>query len=164
MVVHDERALETGGALALGTFIPYRLSLLAESVSRAFAQHYEQRFGITIPEWRVMAVLGEGSARSTQEVIERTRMDRVRVSRAAIRLEDKGLIVRTKPPGDQRAHRLQLSRRGLAMYRQIVPLAHALQAELVQVLGSRELQAFDAAVGKLLACADRLAPASGPQT
>ena len=142
--------------LILGEFLPYRLSVLAESVSRAFAQHYERRFGISIPEWRVVAVLGERSPSSTQEVIGRTRMDRVKVSRAAIRLEDKGLIARTPVPGDQRAHNLRLSRRGLVMYRQIVPIAHALQGELLRALGGKEGREFDDSVGKLLEHADRL--------
>lgn len=144
-------------ALALGRFLPYRLSVLAEAVSRAFARHYERRFGVTIPEWRIMAVLGEGP-RTTQEVIGRTRMDRAKVSRAAIRLQDKGLIARAPRPGDQRAHTLELSRRGLAVYRRIVPMAHALQAELVRALGADELRAFEAVLDKLQACADRLDP------
>lgn len=152
---HDDKAVDR---LSLAEFLPYRLSILAESVSRAFARHYEQRFGITVPEWRVMAVLGERSRQTTQEVIVRTRMDRVKVSRAAIRLEDKGLIARAPRPGDQRAYDLRLSRRGLAVYRQIVPLAHALQAELLRNLGADEARGFDVVLGRLLACADRLAP------
>lgn len=158
----EDDETEAGGAdsLALARFLPYRLSILAESVSRAFAQHYERRFGLTIPEWRLMAVLGENSPQSTQDVIERTRMDRAKVSRAAIRLEDKGLIARAPLPGDQRAHRLQLSQRGRAMYRQIVPMAYALQTELVQSLGKDELRTFDAVLDGLQACADQLAPAS----
>jgi len=155
---------EEPAPLSLDGFLPYRLSILAESVSRAFARHYEQRFGITIPEWRVMAVLGERSPQSTQDVIRRTRMDRVKVSRAAIRLTDKGLIARTSQPGDQRAHSLKLSRHGFTMYRQIVPFAHALQAELVQALGNDELRGFDDVVGKLQECAERLAPGAEMET
>lgn len=151
---------DAGAGLSLGGFLPYRLSVLAESVSRAFAVHYERRFGITIPEWRLMAVLGERSPQTTQEVIRRTSMDRVKVSRAAIRLQDKGLIARTPRPGDQRAHDLSLTRRGFAMYRQIVPIAHALQAELVQALRFDEVRAFDAVLHKLQECADRLDPDS----
>jgi hypothetical protein len=71
---------------SLERFLPYRLSALAETVSRAVAQHYEQHCGITIPGWRVIAVLGERSPQSTQEIVERTGMARVKVSRAAIPL------------------------------------------------------------------------------
>lgn len=159
-IAPDETDAGAAEPLALGRFLPYRLSVLAEGVSRAFARHYERRFGVTIPEWRIMAVLGEGPPCSTQEVIRRTRMDRVKVSRAAIRLEDKGLIARAPRPGDGRAYTLKLSRRGLAVYRRIVPMAHALQAELVRALGADEVRALDAALDKLQACADRLDPAS----
>ena len=159
-IMDAETGTGEAAPLTLARFLPYRLSIIAESVSRAFAQHYERRFGLTIPEWRLMAVLGENSTQSTQDVIERTRMDRAKVSRAAIRLEDKGLIARAPLPGDQRAHRLRLSQRGLAMYQQIVPMAHALQTELVQSLDEGELRAFDAVLDRLQACADRLAPAS----
>jgi DNA-binding MarR family transcriptional regulator len=144
------------GRLSLSEFLPYRLSVLAETVSRAFAQRYEQRFGITIPEWRVMAVLGEQSPQSTQKVIERTRMDRVRVSRAVIRLDEKGLVGRTPMKRDQRAHSLHLTQRGSAMYREIVPLAHGLQAELMQSLQEQELRALEEAIRKLQEAADLL--------
>ncbi len=144
--------------LELDRFLPYRLSILSEAVSRAFAEQYERRFGITIPEWRIIAVLGERSPQATQALIDRTRMDRVKVSRAAMRLEDKGLILRSKPPGDRRALSLRLSRRGIAVYREIIPFAHALQSTLVRDFGgATELAAFNAALDKLLACADRLA-------
>jgi DNA-binding MarR family transcriptional regulator len=146
--------------LSLSEFLPYRLSALAETVSRAFAQRYEQRFGITIPEWRVMAVLGEQSPQSTREVIERTRMDRVRVSRAVIRLDEKGLVGRAPMPQDQRAHSLHLTRRGEATYREIVPLARRLQAELMQSLQEEELYALEQALGKLQDAADALSPPS----
>jgi DNA-binding MarR family transcriptional regulator len=148
--------------LRLGEFLPYRLSILAESVSRAFARRYEQLFGISIPEWRVMAVLGEGGAQTTKQVIERTRMDRVGVSRAAIRLEDRNMIVRTPIPGDMRAHRLRLSARGAAIYRKIVPLARSLQGELITGLSESERRMLDAAIDKVLERADRLAQDAAP--
>src|SRR5690348_7588077 len=94
-VDNGESSPSREGPLQLAQFLPYQLSILAESVSRAFARHYAQRFGITIPEWRLIAVLGESGPQTTKAVIARTRMDRVNVSRAAIRLEDKGLIVRS---------------------------------------------------------------------
>jgi hypothetical protein len=66
-------------------------SVVAEVVSRLFAARYEPRFGLMIPEWRILAVIGESGAQTTQQVIDRTRMDRVRVSRAVNRLSDKRL-------------------------------------------------------------------------
>jgi DNA-binding MarR family transcriptional regulator len=134
---------ETEAPLELGRFLPYRLSVTAECISRVFAESYERRFGLTIPEWRVMAVLGQGEPRPTQAVIEATEMDRVKVSRAVTRLVDKGLVTRRVAPEDQRSQILALSRKGLALYRQIVPLAHALQAELTAGLSPDELALLD---------------------
>lgn len=147
--------------LPLGSFLPYRFSVVAECLSRRFAEHYERRFNISIPEWRVMAVLGEHAPQSTQEVISRTEMDRVRVSRAAIRLEDKGLIARKTHPQDQRAHLMGLTRKGLATYRQIVPLARILQRELEAALSTDEMQALDRILTKLHARLTELAPGEG---
>ena len=111
-------------------------------MSRAFAERYEAEFGLSIPEWRVMAVLGEGEPLLTQAVIARTGMDRVKVSRAVIRLADKGLIRRDPHPEDGRAQVLSLAPPGLALYGRILPRAHALQAELAEVLAPAEIAAL----------------------
>jgi len=148
---------ETVARLSLGEFLPYRLSVASEKVSQLFAARYAERFGLTIPEWRVLAVLGEAATPySTQDVICRTTMDRVRVSRAAIRLADRGLIARRPVPGDQRAHLLSLSARGRAMYAEIVPLAQALQAELAGALSTAEQATLVALLERLGARAEAL--------
>lgn len=143
--------------LRLQEFLPYRFSVLTELMSRIFAERYEREFGISIPEWRVMAVLGERAPLSTQAVIEATEMDRVRVSRAVIRLADKGLLTRKAQQRDKRAHILRLSRRGVATYRQIVPLARKLQAELAASLEPDEVRVLDRILGKLHAGVGELA-------
>jgi DNA-binding MarR family transcriptional regulator len=140
---------EAAPPLILRDFLPYRISVVAEAVSRLFAARYEQRFGLSIPEWRVMAVLGEGAPQSTQAVIGRTGMDRVRVSRAVIRLADKGLLDRAAHPRDQRAQMLSLSRRGRAVYDEIVPLAREMQARLADALTEAERGQLDRILAKL---------------
>lgn len=139
--------------LALDEFLPYRLSVVAEAVSTLLAKGYERQFGITIAEWRVLAVIGEYGKQTTQEVIDRTRMDRVRVSRAVIRLADKGLIDRTANPADARAQILDFSGNGLATYRKIVPFARSIQSKLAASLSSEEIRQIDVILGKLDACA-----------
>jgi DNA-binding MarR family transcriptional regulator len=143
-------------SLTLRAFMPYRLSIVSEVVSRVFSHHYEQRFNLTIPEWRVMAVLGENGEQSTQDVIERTQMDRVRVSRAVIRLADKALVTRQPDPDDQRAQRLTLSPAGSGIYQEIVPLAFALQAQLLQLLTAEEAVLLDRLLTKVEAGASQL--------
>lgn len=124
--------------LILQEFLPYRLSVVTEAVSSLFATRYQERFGLSIPEWRVVAVVGQHGSLSTQQVIEQTGMDRVRVSRAVIRLAGKGLLERRAHPQDQRAQVLQLSRQGRAVYNQIVPTARDMQAALSAALTEAE--------------------------
>src|ERR1700689_354742 len=116
-------------SIVLAEFLPYRFSILAERLSRALGQRYGRAFGLSIPEWRVMAVLGEGAECSTKQVIERTEMDRVKVSRAVIRLAAVGLVAQTRLLEDQRARMLSLTPRGQGVYRQIVQIARRFQAE-----------------------------------
>jgi DNA-binding MarR family transcriptional regulator len=140
---------EPDAALILQQFLPYRLSVVTEAVSSLFATRYQERFGLSIPEWRVVAVVGQQGGPSTQEVIERTGMDRVRVSRAVIRLADKGLLERQSHPRDQRAQLLRLSRAGRAVYREIVPLAQEIQAALASALTAAEQRQLGVILDKI---------------
>jgi len=147
---------EDAGALRLEDFLPYRLSVLANTVSRGIARQYADRFGLSIPEWRVMAVLGRFAPLSAGEVCERTRMDKVRVSRAVARLSDAGLIARRADAADRRRGLLRLSPAGRAVHREIVPLARAREAELLAALDPQESAQLDALVAKLQHRADVL--------
>ncbi|MBO1074603.1 MarR family winged helix-turn-helix transcriptional regulator [Roseomonas marmotae] len=135
--------------LILQDFLPYRLSVVTEEVSSLFATRYQERFGLSIPEWRVVAVVGQHGTLSTQQVIEHTAMDRVRVSRAVIRLADKALLERRSHPKDQRAQILQLSRQGRAVYGEIVPLARELQAALSAALTEAEQRQLGVILDKI---------------
>lgn len=119
----------------LEAFLPYRLSVTANRMSRAFARAYGTRFGLGIPEWRVMAVLGTGGPMTAGGVVERTAMDKVKVSRAVAALEVKGHLARRPHPEDRRSALLELTAAGRRVFEQIVPLARALEAELTAVLG-----------------------------
>lgn len=135
--------------LILQEFLPYRLSVVTEAVSSLFAARYQQRFGLSIPEWRVVAVVGQHGTLSTQQVIEHTGMDRVQVSRAVIRLADKALLNRQSHPHDQRAQVLTLSRQGRAVYNEIVPLARDMQAALAAALTESEQRQLGAILEKI---------------
>ncbi len=143
--------------LDLDRFIPYRLSILANTVSDAIEWLYGERFGLTIPMWRVIAVLGMTQPLSANQVGARTRMDKVRVSRAVQRLLGAGLIARVTDSSDRRRADLHLTKAGEATYAKVAPLARETEAALVAPLDDDELNALDRMLDRLQAVADDLA-------
>ncbi len=135
---------------ALERFLPYRLSVLTNTMSRAFARMYGERFGLSIPEWRVMAVLGRFAPLSANEVAERTAMDKVRVSRAVARLIKTNVVDRTTDATDRRRSALRLSRTGRRMHDAIVPMAREIEAALLAGLTPAERETLDRLVTKLM--------------
>jgi DNA-binding MarR family transcriptional regulator len=135
--------------LDLDRFLPYRLSVLSNRVSSAIARQYSDRFGLTIPEWRIMAVLGGTPALSARDVAERTAMDKVQVSRAVESLMRARRVVRTADAADGRILRLSLSPKGRAIYDEVVPLALHLEDVFLSALRPEERRQFDALLGKL---------------
>ena len=147
--------------LELESFLPYRLSVLANRVSAAIAADYAERFGLTIPEWRVMAALGRFPGLSAAEVAGFTAMDKVAVSRAVARLLAAKRVLRTHAAEDRRRSVLRLSPAGERIYREIVPLARRHERHLAGALSVAEREALDRLLDKLLASADADLAASG---
>jgi len=116
--------------LDLQEYLPYRLSVAANAVSRLIARAYEDEFGLTIPQWRLMAVLGDEGALTQQSLCGRTLMDKVTVMRAAQGLTRRRLVRRLPNARDGRSHRLDLSESGNALYWKVVPLAREYEAQL----------------------------------
>ena len=124
--------------LNLKEFLPYQLSIVTNRISASFARLYSEKFNISIPEWRVMAVLGQQPGLSADEVCSETEMEKVPVSRAVTKLLNRGLINRDFSGQDRRRSILYLSDSGYGMYTQIVPLALAYEMELKAVLTPAE--------------------------
>lgn len=135
--------------LDLDRFLPYRLSVLSNRVSSEIARHYSDRFGLTIPEWRVMAVLGQTPHLSARDVAARTAMDKVQVSRAVASLVEGRRVQRRDDAGDGRVTRLSLTAKGRAIYDQIVPLALNLEAVFLSTLTREERETLDRLMRKL---------------
>lgn len=138
-----------GGQLA--GFLPYQLSVASNAVSSLIAERYRKRFALKIPEWRVMAVLGDAGAglgaMTQRDLTAATVMDKVAVNRAVKVLEDRGLIARVPNPGDGRSHLLELTEEGRAIHAEVMPLARAIERELLDGLAPGE----EAALRRLLA-------------
>jgi DNA-binding MarR family transcriptional regulator len=138
-----------GEAFKLENFLPYRLSVAANRVSRLFARRYFEAFGLSIPEWRVLAIVGRLGTLSPSAVGEATAMDKVKVSRAAASLVARGLARQTQDPQDGRGRLLSLTRRGVAVYQGMVPLACELEGQLAEGLSRSEWSVLLKALHKL---------------
>lgn len=135
--------------LDLNGFLPYRLSVVTNKVSRLMAELYASRFSLSIAEWRVMAVLGQQPGLSAEQVCRRTEMDKVTVSRAVAKLRDKALIERQVDSDDRRRSVLRLSHAGHGVYVQIVPLARDFEYRLRSGLSASESDSLDRLLSKL---------------
>ena len=140
--------------LNLDNFLPYRLSIASNALSSRIAAEYENRFGLKIPEWRLMAVLGEGQPKTQRELVEATRMDKVTVNRAAKALADRHLIARQAHEADGRSHHIDLTETGRSLYDAIVPAALASEAQLESNITASERATLMAFLAKLTAAAE----------
>ena len=126
----------------LADFLPYLLSVTSNAVSDSIADEYRARFGLKIPEWRVMAVLGDSGAHTQRELVNATRMDKVAVNRACKVLEERGLIARSPNARDGRSHHLELTAAGRAIHGEIMPLALDMERRLFATLSAPERRTF----------------------
>ncbi|UPG91074.1 MarR family winged helix-turn-helix transcriptional regulator [Luteibacter aegosomaticola] len=136
--------------LELEHFLPYRLSILSNTVSQSIADEYQGRFQLSMTEWRVMTILARFPASSATQVVERTRMDKVAVSRAVARLVEAGRIDRGTFDGDKRRSVLNLSEAGWAIHDEVAPLARAHERELLEKLSEDEKAWLEKILDKLL--------------
>lgn len=142
--------------LVLEEFLPYRLSILSNRVSRAIARRYAKTFDLTIPEWRVIAVLGRRPGLTAKEIAEATEMDKVAVSRAVARLTPARRISARPDPQDARRQLLSLTREGEAVHARIAPIALASEEKLLAELTPRERMQLDELIERLLQAAAKL--------
>ena len=142
--------------LSLDAFLPFRLSVVSNVVSDAIASTYQSLFGLRIPEWRLVAVIAESDGLSQQQLGQRTRMDKVTVSRAAIALAGRGLIARRGNPSDQRSHLLSLTPAGRALYEQVAPKALEMERRIFGGLSGAETAALRAMLDRVEAAAGGL--------
>lgn len=124
--------------LRLDDYLPYRLSVAANAVSELIAGAYKARFGITIPQWRLVAVLGEDGPSTQAQLRARTVMDKVTVSRAAAALVDRRFVSRAPNQSDGRSHRLGLTAAGAALYAEVTPLALAYERQLLETVSEED--------------------------
>jgi DNA-binding MarR family transcriptional regulator len=135
--------------LRLQEYLPYRLSVTSNAVSRLIARGYESRFGLRIPQWRLLAVLADEGPLPQQTLCGRTIMDKVTVMRAAQALLRRRLVRRLPNRHDGRSHRLAVTAAGRRLYEQIVPLALEYQERLLAGIDRRDIVKLESLLRRL---------------
>jgi DNA-binding MarR family transcriptional regulator len=140
---------DPAAAFQLEDFLPYRLAVAAEAVSRLIARQHLVKSGLGMSEWRLLAAVGRAGVLSPTVAGEQTAMDKVKVSRAAASLVSGGLLRQTQDPDDGRGRLLRLTRRGSALFADVAPTANDIEAALMAGLGKTEWRALHRALGRL---------------
>lgn len=156
MTARSPTRTETDVGLKLDAYLPYRLSVASNAVSGLIARAYQDRFGLSIPQWRIICVLVEDGPSTQGAIVSRTGMDKVTVSRAAQGLAARHLLGRTEHEADGRSHVLAMSREGQRLYAEIAPLALAYEAALIAGLAPVEVEQLKRLLHRLQGAAVRL--------
>jgi DNA-binding MarR family transcriptional regulator len=136
--------------LDLFKFVPFRLNRLGAEVSAALSSEYRTRYGLDIPEWRVMATLGfRVEPCSAQYIAQCTRTHKSTISRAVTSLLEHGLIERVENTEDRREFRLALTRKGQALYEELIPRLLRREQEILSCLTAQERREFARLLGKI---------------
>src|SRR6476659_9831795 len=136
--------------LDLFHFLPFRLNRLAAEVSSALSVEYQERYGLDIPEWRVLATLGfRNEACSAQYIAQCTRTHKSTISRAVTALMKRQMVERVENADDRREFRLRLTRKGKALYEELIPRLLRREQEILSCLSAQERRDFARLLGKL---------------
>jgi DNA-binding MarR family transcriptional regulator len=146
----EETSPETSSRLDLFRFVPFRLNRLAAEVSAALSSEYQARYGLDIPEWRVLATLGfRNDACSAQYIAHCTRTHKSTISRAVTALMQRQLVERVENEDDRREFALRMTRKGKALYQQLIPRLLRKEQEILSCLSARERKEFAEMLGKI---------------
>jgi DNA-binding MarR family transcriptional regulator len=146
----EETAFGKGSTLDLFRFAPFRLNRLAAEVSAALSSEYRERYGLDVPEWRVLATLGfRNDACSAQYIAHCTRTHKSTISRAVTALMRRQLVERVENEDDRREFKLRMTRKGKALYRKLIPRLLRREQEILSCLSPQERKDFAQLLGKI---------------
>ena len=147
--------------LKLENFLPYQLNVVASLVSQALSRVYSRRYGIGVPEWRVLVTLGQYEAMTAKAIGAHTHMHKTKVSRAVALMERRRLLARRTNRDDMREAFLSLTAAGRAMYEEVAPYALDFARRLTEILTPADRDAFNRALSQLTARSAQLAAEAG---
>jgi DNA-binding MarR family transcriptional regulator len=146
----EDRASKGSARLDLFRFMPFRMNRLAAEVSLALSGEYQERYGLDIPEWRVLATLGfRNDACSAQYISDCTRTHKSTISRAVTTLMRRQIIERVENKDDRREFRLRLTRKGKSLYEELIPRLLRKEQEILSCLSARERKELASLLGKI---------------
>ncbi len=148
--------------LQLENFLPYQLNVVASLVSQALSRIYSRRYGIGVPEWRILVTLGQYEAMTAKAIGAHAHMHKTKVSRAVALMEKRRLLARRANRDDMREAFLSLTAAGRAMYEEVAPHALDFARRLTEILTPAEREVFDRALSQLTARSAQLAAEVGP--
>jgi DNA-binding MarR family transcriptional regulator len=144
----EENASKKASKLDLFRFVPFRLNRLAAEVSAALSSEYQQRYGLDIPEWRVLATLGfRNDACSAQYIAHCTRTHKSTISRAVTTLMKRQLVERVENADDRREFVLRMTRKGNALYEELIPRLLRKEQAILSCLSAPERKDFSRMLG-----------------
>ena len=144
------KASAKGSTLDLFKFVPFRLNRLAAEVSAALSSEYRERYGLDIPEWRVLATLGfRDDACTAQYIAHCTRTHKSTISRAVTALMQRQMVERVENEDDRREFALRMTRKGKALYQKLIPGLLRREREILSCLSAKERKEFANLLGKI---------------
>jgi DNA-binding MarR family transcriptional regulator len=154
----DQAAAQAAAApLKLEEFLPYRLNVVASLTSHALSRIYAERYGIGVPEWRVLVTLGQYGMMTGKAIGEHSHMHKTKVSRAVAVLEERKLLTRKTNRADLRESLLTLTPAGVAIYQDLAPVALDFARRLSDAIEPADRSAFERAVDRLTERSAKLA-------
>ena len=135
--------------LVLENFLPYVMNRMAENISAQLSVIYRDHYKLTVPQWRVIANLGQHQILLAQDIVKFTDMEKTKISRAVNTLVDRGLVVGEQAEGDNRAKNLRLTAQGIDLYQAIVPDVQAWEKDLLSCLSKAQQKDLFASLVKL---------------
>ncbi len=142
--------------MKLSQFLPYKLSVLTNRISRGISNYYRKKFNISISQWRVLVILSQHELLTATDIVNLSQMDKVRISRTMKTLLDRRLIRRDVNPDDARARNYCLSDSGMALVDEVIPPAQRYEKDLLKALTAAERKQLNRIIEKLNGKLDQL--------
>lgn len=156
------RAMSREGKSFLDGFLLYHVSVVSHLTGRVLSRHLDREVGLSIPEWRVILIIGKIPDLSTDQVAARTTMDKTKVSRAIARLAALGYITREVSATDRRQNRLEITPKGVPVFERCLAVAENVQAEVLRSLTASETKALFSILTKIESDIGSLVTGSDP--